>query len=220
LRELTLALWLALGAGNPHLSKALEQIRALDDVGAQRTLQAALAWPDNSPTEAGTAHVYLGLIQAVHAKESEAIGEFKKALALDPELRLPPDLSPIVVGWWKRAGGKTEPLPAPVAPVAPIAPLPPQPEPELVKPPELPRSRWKRSAGAALFGAAAVPLLAGLPVGARSRSLTDAAQSEATLGGALSYQRAAGPWAVGANVLFGVAAVMALAGIIFVLLDL
>ena len=198
-------------AANPYLPRALKQIRALEEQAALKTLDQALRYEGSTETETATAHLYLGLVHATRAKEAEAIAAFKRALALDPELRLPDEMSPAVMGWWKRAGGKLDARQPALVPPPPVI-IVQQPPP----PAEPPPPPWKRYLGVGISGGAVISLGSGLLVGQRAVALKRLADGAVDIGIGQSYQRGAESWATSANALFVVAGVLAVVGVLLI----
>ena len=186
---LLLCLLLAAAPGNPHLPRALEQIRALEESDALRTLQRARAWPDNTAADLARVHLYTGLAHAGLSSEARSIASFRDALLIDPRLTLPEGVSPRVQEWWKAAGGgaSTPVLEPPPAPAPPVVEVPPQ---ALQAPPAPPRSfaaRHRRSV--LLAGAGVLAGTAALLVGRQATRLGEAAREEGAIGHAVSLQR-------------------------------
>ncbi len=221
-------------SANPHLPRAVAQLRALDEAAALKTLEQARAWTKNTPRDLAFVHMYIGLANAGLARDGEAQASFGKALLLDPDLELPRFASPRVRDWWTRAGGKVEAAPAPAkAEAGPPVP-PPQlalkpaaavPPPAPVVGPATPSPAKAPVAGAGISKSRAVPWvgvglaaagLAGLGVaawnGTEASRLGRKAAGESDLRQAVPDQASAQRASETANVLFGVGGALAVAG--------
>jgi len=99
---------------NPYLKEAARQLRALDERAALSTLARAESWAKDKPEALATVNVYKGMAFAGLNQKKEAIDAFRTALLLDPQVRLLPDASPVVRGWWAEGGGGAAAAPAPV----------------------------------------------------------------------------------------------------------
>ena len=80
----------------------------LEEKQALQTLEQARHWPQNTAQDLAQVYLYTGLAQGALANEEEAVRCFKNAIELDALMKLPPDASPRLVEWWKRAGGTVE----------------------------------------------------------------------------------------------------------------
>lgn len=201
----SIILALALQA-NPHLPKAIEQVRALDETAALATLELAKRWPENTPSELAQVHLWFGLAYVGLAREAEARESFREALALDEALELPSGTSPVVVGWWKALGGRTaKPKLVPDEVVGG--------QPLLVKPVEpLPPPRWKPWTAVAISAAAITTLGVGVYFGVQSRQLRASAENTEPAGVADALNQEAIVSAQRANWCFGFGGAGALAG--------
>jgi hypothetical protein len=90
---------------NPFLAKAIEQLRALDERAALVTLAQAQDWAKDAPRELAMVNLYEGLAYAGLNEKVAAEDAFRAALLLDPAVALAPDASPVVLSWWREAGG-------------------------------------------------------------------------------------------------------------------
>ncbi|MBL8949543.1 MAG: hypothetical protein JNK82_02115 [Myxococcaceae bacterium] len=190
--SLPVALAFALAAaptGNPLLDEAVRQYDALDEVAALSTLARAKAWPQNTPHQLALVHLYTGLAHAGLAHEAEALASFESALVLEPELELPPGLSPRVRAWWARAGGALREPPSALRPAdAPRVDAPPPLEaPQRVEPAAVPDLMGReaeapvavrRPLGIALAAAGAGALVAAVVLSVQAVELGNRANAE------------------------------------------
>ena len=165
---------IALLQANPHLPKAIEQVRALDEQAALVTLALGKNWRENTARDLAQIHLWFGLAYVGLAREADARDSFRAALLLDDTLELPAGTSPVVTQWWSELGGRTG-NPA----LLPLLPDEASPSPEriAVAPPAVRPVRWKPWVGAALSVAAAATLGAGVYFGVQARNLRTAAES-------------------------------------------
>ena len=110
---LALVAGLALGAENPYLSVGIRQLRELDETQALKTLDKARGWSGNTPQQLAQVHLYIGMTYAALVKETEQVQSFKKALVLDPDVKMPVWASPRVREVWVKLGGALDSAPQP-----------------------------------------------------------------------------------------------------------
>ncbi|MFN7133702.1 MAG: hypothetical protein ACK4N5_16615, partial [Myxococcales bacterium] len=137
-------------ANNPYLDAAMRLYADLEYEKALEQLNKAGSFPGNSIAQDVQINLYSGLIKLELGDKTGAESDFKTALALDPEVKLPGKQSPKIAEVFEKARAdivKARPpkpavaepvaLPPPVA-VAPVQPVQPvQPPPPAVPPPAL-----------------------------------------------------------------------------------
>ena len=158
---------------NPYLAKGIEQVRALDEQTAVKSLIEAKNWNGNTTGELAQVHMWLGLAYAGLAQESEARESFRAALLLDDALELPTGTSPVVTGWWEELGGHRpqKPILVPTAqppPTQQIVEARPQSRPVLL--------RWPFWTGLVFSVAALAAFSAGVYYGVAANSLRSTAE--------------------------------------------
>ena len=104
----TLLVWLASTVpvraqeGDP-LAEGLELFERLHMMEARDALERALRVEGRSPSELAEIYLRLGIIAAADGDLESAERSFLRLLAVDPEARLPPGMSPSVAGAFDRA---------------------------------------------------------------------------------------------------------------------
>jgi|CXWL01.1.fsa_nt_gi hypothetical protein len=192
---------------NPHLTKAIEQVRALDEQAALVTLALAKNWPENTPGELAQVHLWYGLAYVGLAREADARDAFRAAILLNDALELPAGTSPVVHGWWKTLGGRqAKPALVPTkevrSPALVTAPTIVEPAPVRIRP-------W---IGVAISVAAATTLGVGVYFGVQARALRTTAENTPHATTAVALNQEAVATAQRSNWLFATGAAGALGG--------
>lgn len=203
------------GPENALLKKVREELQALNELAALKTLEQAREQAKNSPDDLAWVHLYTGLAHAGLADKPKAVKSFQTALVLLPDIALPTWVSPVVRNWWVEAGG--------VVPAAADTPRvqqprtlePPFQRPEEVKP-DPGQKGWKttRWVGVGLSAGAVALVTTGFIQGKRASNLAAQAQAQPDLSAGLTLRRQAESTATSANVLFAVSGALAAAGVL------
>lgn len=221
------------------LQRAKQQIHDLDSVGALRTLERVHSLSRLPAHDLAQIYLYRGLAHAELAEADSALAAFHSALLLDPSLELAEDVSPRVMDWWVKAGGKpkvpAEPreTPAPEAPgLVPFAEAASRPPPtpvlrspiqaappavtalHAVPPPELGLHHSTRWLALGLGAAGVAVAGAGLGFGVHASSVYADARADPALRSAQAKQAQAVAAAQTANILFATAGGLAVGGAI------
>src|SRR5690242_16422514 len=76
-------------AKNPHLPVIQKYLKGGDLDRAEAELRAARAWEGNTSVDHGQISILQGMLSALSANDEEAKAAFRRALALDPQAKLP-----------------------------------------------------------------------------------------------------------------------------------
>lgn len=209
---------------NPHLARALAQIEALQERDALRTLEKARAWRENTPGDFALYHLYRGLAAAGLAQRKTAVESFRTALIIDPGLELPKAASPRVREWFEEAGGDplekaAEPTQRPDLESMPGAAAERPKWSETLPRPEVAdnqaRVRWPRWVALGFGLAATAAAAGGVASGISAAAAGDQAQASTQVEAATVLNRQAHASARTANLLYGTAGALLLAGGVF-----
>lgn len=214
---------------NPYLQQAQENFEALDYERCLLRLEQAMRH-ESSPQERVRIELYSGLCHFYLGHEATAGEHFQMAQRLDPEVRLPSDVSPKVQSFFAASAQKLEPptqTPADAPVVAPqeapvtapqiVAQPTVTPGESLVVIPEAP-ARRSLVAPVALGGAATVALGVGVGFGLHARSLERQAFAAHYRSDAVELARGAEHYARLTNASYAVAGATAVSAVVVYLL--
>jgi hypothetical protein len=191
-----------------QLTQAEAQIKALNEESAVEILEKLLAEPHLAPADTARAYLLLGLAHGGLANEEKAVESFRTARGLSHSLSLPPKTPPRVVQWWERAAPPLPPAPSQSPAVTGLGKAGDLPAPQNHRPP------WLRHLAWGLTGSSLVAAGVGAGFGVDARAAyAQARQQEWASEAEPLFHRAHGE-AHTANLLFGVAATTAVAGLV------
>jgi len=195
----------AVSEEDPLLSQALSQLRSFQERQALETLKAAQAAHVGEPAVLARIKLVTGLAHAQLSEEAAAADNFRQALVLDPAIRLPPNVSPLIAGWFEGVREDLH-LPAPPALAGPdpktvlaVAPQPAPPPAALGSPPRAKAGRWVVVGFGVAAGLAAG---AGALCGAQAKALSQQARADRWIDEATVHQAQATSTARAANGLY------------------
>jgi tetratricopeptide (TPR) repeat protein len=220
---LALALLTSAGAhANPHLKQGIKLLQEMENEKAIKSLRRALTWKRNKTHDLAQIHLHLGIAQFNLMQTRAARRSFEKAIELEPAIELPKRTAPKIQEIFDKLRPAAQPDPA-----KPQPPRPPPPSTVSVEPPPPPppvdtpavrktpsSTNWPAWAtlGLAVAAGATAAGLAGGTVVENNRA------ADLSLGTreAEEHRDSAGKYALGANIMFGVAGAAALtSGVLF-----
>jgi len=219
---LALALLTSAGAhANPHLKQGIKLLQDMEHEKAIKVLRRGLTWNKNTPHDLAKIHLHLGIAQFNLMQTRAAKRSFAKAIELEPGIELPKLTAPKI----QEIFDKLRPAPAPAPPEPPKPPRPPPATvPAEPPPPALVDTPTARKAPSSTNWPAWVTLGLAVAAGATATGLAattvveNNSAADLSLGSrdAEGHRDSAGRYALGANIMFGVAGAAALtSGVLF-----